>query len=36
MKRLPLAALIALGLTLAIGAALALGLLVIELNRPHP
>jgi hypothetical protein len=35
MRRLPAAALIALALTLAIGTALALGLVVIELNRPR-
>ena len=34
MGRLRFAGLIALALTLAIGAALALGLLAIELNRP--
>jgi hypothetical protein len=36
MKRLPSSALIALALTLIVGAALALGLVVIELNRPRP
>jgi hypothetical protein len=35
MTRLRSAALIALALTLAIGAALALGLVVLELNRPR-
>jgi hypothetical protein len=36
MKRLRSAALIALGLVLAVGTALALGLVAIELNRPRP
>jgi hypothetical protein len=36
MKRLRSTGLIALALTVAIGAALALGLLAIELNRPSP
>jgi hypothetical protein len=36
MKRLPSSALIALALTLIVGGALALGLVVIELNRARP